>query len=97
MDTRFTLNNKIIKAHIRIVVYVLMLIMLRVKTKTCIIVKYKRSRSLTFTVLRFIFFVAIGLIQSRVLYKISTSSLVLTLTIKDISWSSSVLCSRHNK
>jgi hypothetical protein len=33
MDTRPTPNNKIRKAHIRIVVYVLMLMMLRAKTK----------------------------------------------------------------
>jgi hypothetical protein len=35
--------------------------------KTCTIVKYKRSGSLTFIVSRFIFFVAKGLMQSRVL------------------------------
>jgi hypothetical protein len=35
MDTRSTPNNKIRKAHIRIVVYVLMLMMLQAKTKTC--------------------------------------------------------------
>jgi hypothetical protein len=87
MDTRSTPNNKIRKARIKIVVYVLMLMMLWAKTKTCTIVKYKRSDSLTFTVLRFLFSVAIGLMQSRVLYKISTGSLVLTLTFKDISWS----------
>jgi hypothetical protein len=33
MDTHSTLNNKIIKAHIRIMVYVLMLMILWVKTK----------------------------------------------------------------
>jgi hypothetical protein len=86
MDTRSTLNNKIRKAHIRIVVYVLMLMMLRAKTKTCTKVKYKRSESLTFTVSRFLFFVATGLMQSRV-YKTSMGSLALSLSIKDISWS----------
>jgi hypothetical protein len=67
MDTRSTPNNKIRKAHIRIVVYILMLMMLQAKTKTYIIVKYKRSERLTFTVQRFIFFVTTGLIQSMVL------------------------------
>jgi hypothetical protein len=60
MDTRSTLNNKIRKSHIRIVVYVLMLMMLRGKTKICTMVKYKRSRSLTFTVQRFLFSIATG-------------------------------------
>jgi hypothetical protein len=87
MDTRSTPNNNIRKARIRIVVYVLMLMMLRAKTKTCTIVKYKRSGSLTFTVLRFLFFIATGLMQSRVLYKTITCSLSLTLTVKDISQS----------
>jgi hypothetical protein len=87
MDTRYTLNNKIRKAHIRIVVYVLMLMMLRAKTKTCTMVKYKRSGSLTFMVSRFFFSVAPELMESRVLYKTNTSSLALTLTVKDISWS----------
>jgi hypothetical protein len=90
MDARSTLNNKIRKSRIRIVVYVLMLMMLWAKTKTCTMVKYNRSGSLTFTVSRFLFFVATGLMQSRVLYKTSTSSLPLTLTIKDIS--RSLLC-----
>jgi hypothetical protein len=90
MDTCSTLNNKIRKARIRIVVYVLMLIMLRAKIKTCTMIKYKRSESLTFTVSRFLFSVATGLMQSRVLYKISMSSLALTLTDKDIS--QSLLC-----
>jgi hypothetical protein len=36
--------------------------MLQAKTKTCTMVKYKRSRSLTFTVSRFLFFIASGLI-----------------------------------
>jgi hypothetical protein len=62
---------------------VLMLMMLRAKTKICTMVK--RSGSLTFTVSRFLFFVAPELMESRVLYKTSTSSLALTLTIKDIS------------
>jgi hypothetical protein len=52
--------------------------------------KYKRSGSLTFTVSRLLFSVAPGLMKSRVLYKTSTSSLALTLTIKDIS--RSLLC-----
>jgi carbohydrate-binding DOMON domain-containing protein len=85
MDTRFTLNNKIRKTHIRIVVYVLMLMMLRNKIKTYTMIKYKRFGSLTFTVSGFLFSVVIGLMKSRVLYKTSTSSLALTLTIKDIS------------
>jgi hypothetical protein len=85
MDTCSTPNNKIRKAHIRVVVYVLMLMMLRAKTKTYTMVKYKRYESLTFTVSRFLFFVATGLMQSRVLYMTSTGSLALTLTIKDIS------------
>jgi hypothetical protein len=55
------------KPHIRIVVYMLMLMMLQAKTKTCIMVKYKRSGSLTFTVSRFLFSIATGLMQSRVL------------------------------
>jgi hypothetical protein len=76
MDTRSTLNNKIRKAYIRIAVHVLMLMMLRGKTKTCTIVKYKRSESLTFTVSRFLFSVATGLMESMVLYKTSTCSLV---------------------
>jgi hypothetical protein len=90
MDTCSTLNNKIRKSHIRIVVYVLMLMMLRAKTKTCTMVKYNRSESLNFTVLRLLFFVTTGLMQSRVLYKTSTYSLALALTIKGISHS--LLC-----
>jgi hypothetical protein len=85
MDTCSTLNNKIRKSHIGIVVYILMLMMLRAKTKIYTMVKYKRSESLTFTVSTFLFSVAPGLMESRVLYKISMSSLALTLTIKDIS------------
>jgi hypothetical protein len=80
MDTRSTLNNKIRKAHVRIVVYVLMLMMLWAKTKTSTMVKY-------ITVSRFLFSVATRLMESRVLYKISMSSLALTLTIKDLSQS----------
>jgi hypothetical protein len=87
MDTRSTLNKKIRKACIRIVVYVLMLLMLHAKTKTCTMVKYMRSGSLTFMVSRFLFFVATRFIQSGVLYKTSMGSLALTLTVKDISWS----------
>jgi hypothetical protein len=68
-----------------------MLMMLRAKTKTCTMVKYKRSVSLTFAVSRFLFSVATGLMQSRVLYETSTGSLVLTLTIMDISLSLFVL------
>jgi hypothetical protein len=45
----------------------LMFMMLRAKTKTCTMVKYKRSGRLTFTISRFLFSVAIGLMQSRVL------------------------------
>jgi hypothetical protein len=67
-----------------------MLMMLRAKTKICTMVKYKIFGSLTFIVLRFLFSVATGFIQSRVLYKISTDSLALTLTIKNLSWS--LLC-----
>jgi hypothetical protein len=78
MDTHFTLNNKLRKAHIRIVVYVLMLMMLWANTKTCTTVKYKRYGSLTFTVSRFLFSGAPRLMESRVLYKTSTGSLVLT-------------------
>jgi hypothetical protein len=66
MDTRFTPNVKIRKAHIRIVVYVLMLMMLWAKTKACTIAKYKRSGSLTFMVSRFLYSVATGLMQKRV-------------------------------
>jgi hypothetical protein len=87
MDTRSTLNDKIRKTHIRIVVYLLMLMMVRAKTKICTMVKNKRSESSTFTVLRFIFSIATGLVESRMLYKISMSSLALTLTVKDISQS----------
>jgi hypothetical protein len=87
MDTLSTLNHKIRKVCIRIVVYVLMLMMLRAKTKTCTMVKYKRSGSLTFTISRFLFSVATGLMQSRALYRTSTCSLALTLTVKDISQS----------
>jgi hypothetical protein len=87
MDTHSTLNNKIRKTHIRIVVYLLMLMMVRAKTKICTMVKNKRSGSSTFTVLRFIFSIATGLVESRMLYKISMGSLALTLTVKDISQS----------
>jgi hypothetical protein len=87
MDTHSTPNNKIKKACIKIVVYVLMLMMLWAKTKTCIIVKYQRSESLTFTVSRFLFSIATGLMKSRVFYKISVGSLVLTLIVEDISQS----------
>jgi hypothetical protein len=66
MDTRSTPNDKIRKARIRIVVYALMLMMLRAKTKACTMVKYKRSESLTFTVSKFLFFAATGLMQRRV-------------------------------
>jgi hypothetical protein len=90
MVTHSTLNNKIRKTHIIIVVYVLMLMTLQTKEKACTIVKYKRSGSLTFTVSRFLFSIVIELIQSRVLYKTSMSSLALTLTIRDIS--RSLLC-----
>jgi hypothetical protein len=85
MDTHSTVSNKIRKACIRIVVYMLILMMLRVKINTCTMVKYKRSRSLIFMVSRFLFSVVAGMMQSRVLYKTSTCSLALTLTIKDIS------------
>jgi hypothetical protein len=64
--------------------------MLWAKTKTCTIVKYKRFESLTFMVLRFLFSVPTGLMQSRVVYKKSTGSLAFTLTVKDIS--QSLLC-----
>jgi hypothetical protein len=87
MDTRSTLNKKIRKTHIRIVMYVLMLMMLRAKTKICTTIKYKRSESLTIMVLRFLFFVATVLMQSGVLYKISMDLLTLTLSVKDISQS----------
>jgi hypothetical protein len=90
MDTCSTLNNNIKKICIRIVVYMLMLMMLRDKIKTCTMVKYKRFVSLTSMVSRFLFSVATGLMQSRVLYKTSMGSLVLTLTVKDIS--QSLLC-----
>jgi hypothetical protein len=53
--------------------------------KTCTMVKYKRTRGLTFMISRFLFSIATGLIESRVVYKTSTGSLALTLTIKDIS------------
>jgi hypothetical protein len=87
MDICSTPNNKIRKARIRIVVYVLMLMMLRAKTKTCTMVKYKRSGSLTFMVSKFLLFIATGMMQSRVLYKTSACSLLLTLTVNDMSWS----------
>jgi hypothetical protein len=87
MDTRSTLNNKIRKAYIKIVVYVLMLMMLRAKTKICTMLKYKRSGSLTFTISRFLFSVVTRLMQSRVLYKTSMGSLALTLIVKYISQS----------
>jgi hypothetical protein len=48
-------------------------------------VKYKRSGSLTFTVSRFLFSVAPGLMESRVLHRTRMGSLALTLTVKDIS------------
>jgi hypothetical protein len=67
MDTCSTPNNKIRKTCIRIVVYVLMLMMLWAKIKTCTMVKYKRSGSLTFTVSGFLFSVAAGLMQLRLL------------------------------
>jgi hypothetical protein len=53
--------------------------------KTCTMVKYKSFESLTFTVSEFLFSVATGLMQSRMLYKTSTRSLALTLNVKDIS------------
>jgi hypothetical protein len=67
MDTCSTPNNKIRKACIRIVVYVLMLMMLWAKIKTCTMVKYKRSGSLTFIVSGFLFSIAAGLMQLRLL------------------------------
>jgi hypothetical protein len=67
MDTRSTMNKKIRKTHIRLMVYVLMVMTLRAKTKPYIVVKYKRFGSLTFTISRFLFFVVIGYMQSRVL------------------------------
>jgi hypothetical protein len=85
MNTCSILNNKIRKAHIRIVVYMLILMMLQAKAKTCTMLKYKRSGTLTFTVSRFLFFVASGLKESRVLYKTSMNLLALPLTVKDIS------------
>jgi hypothetical protein len=51
--------------------------------KTCTMIKCKRSGSLTFMVSRFLFSVATGLMQSRVLYRTSMSLLLLTLTIKE--------------
>jgi ABC-type phosphate transport system permease subunit len=87
MDTYSTPKNKIRKARIRIVVYVLMLMILQAKIKICTMVKYKRYGSLTFTVSRFLFSVVTELMQPGVLYKKSTGSLVLTLTVKDISQS----------
>jgi hypothetical protein len=84
---RSTLNNKIRKTHIKIVLYMLMLMMLWANTKTFIMVKYRRSASLTFTASRFLFSVATGLMESRVLYKTSIGSLALTLTVKDKSQS----------
>jgi hypothetical protein len=62
-----------------------MLMMLWAKTKICTMVKYKRFESLTFTVSRFLFSVATGLMQPGVLYKTSMDLLALTLTVKDIS------------
>jgi hypothetical protein len=67
MDTHSTPNNKIRKECIRIVVYTLMLMMLQAKTKSCTMVKCKKSQSLTFTVTRFLFSTATGLMQSRIL------------------------------
>jgi hypothetical protein len=81
MDSHSTPNNKIRKAHIRIVLYMLMLMTLHTKTNTCTMIKYKRYESLIFTVSTFIFSVATGLMQSRVLYKTSTGSLALTSTV----------------
>jgi hypothetical protein len=63
MDTCSTLNNKIRKTRIRIMVYVLMLMMLQAKTKICTIVKYKRFESVTFMVSRFHFSIVTGLMQ----------------------------------
>jgi hypothetical protein len=85
MDTHSTPNDKIREVCIRIVVYKLMLMMLRVKTKACTMVKCNRSRSLTFTILRFLFSIATGLMRTRVLHKTSAGSLALTLTIRDTS------------
>jgi hypothetical protein len=85
MDTRSTLNNKIRKVHIRIVVYVLMLMMLRAKTKNMYYGQIQEIWELDFHDFKIRFSVATGLMQSRVLYKTSTGSLPLTLTIKDIS------------
>jgi hypothetical protein len=66
MDTHSTPNNKIRKSHVRKVVYVLMLMMLQANTKACTMVN-KRYRSLTFMFSRFLFSIATGLMQSRVL------------------------------
>jgi hypothetical protein len=60
MDTHSTLNNKIRKTHIRIVVYMLMLMMLLARTKIGTMVKYKRSGSLTFTISGFLFSIELG-------------------------------------
>jgi hypothetical protein len=65
MDTHSTLNDKIRKTHIRIMLYVLIFMMLRTKTKACAIVKYKKFVSLTFMVPIFIFFVATDLMHIR--------------------------------
>jgi hypothetical protein len=85
MDTRSTPNNKIRKntyqnSSVRVEAFDA-----TGQHKKCTMVNYKRSESLTFTVSRFLFFVATGLMQSRVLYKTSMGSLALTLTVKDIS------------
>jgi hypothetical protein len=84
MDTRSTPNNKIRKntyqnSGVRVDAFDA-----TGQDKKCTMVNYKRSESLTFMVSRFLFSVATGLMQSRVLYKTSMGSLVLTLTIKDI-------------
>jgi hypothetical protein len=76
------------KSCIKIVVYVLILMLLWVKIKIYTIIKYKRFGSLNFTISRFLFSVATRLIQLRVLYKTNMSSLMLTLTVKDISQTS---------
>jgi hypothetical protein len=85
MDTCSTLNNKIRKARIRIVVYVLMLMMLRSKKNMYYGPIIQEIWELDFHCFKIPLSVAIRLMQSGVLYKTSMGSLTLTLIIKDIS------------
>jgi hypothetical protein len=84
MDTHSTLNNKIKNTYqnsgVHIDAY-----NATGQDKNMYYDQIQEIWELTFIVSRFPFFIAPGLMKSMVLYKTSTYSLALTLTIKDIS------------